>query len=116
MEVKIHERARPDFSRWRYSLSAIRTVRSTMAKQMWEEFRASIMQANGPPAGSIPIPELGQDYWLCPYPPCYMSLVWFRMVSNFLGLWPTRVAIVMDFNFSPGLPGPTPEDTHPDQK
>ena len=104
MTIKPHLNIRADIAAWRRSLSADPTERHRLAKEFWAEFVAALTTAGGPPPGSTRTNDPNPDCWWCPFPPGYLALVWFRRTGGFLGFWSKPEAVVLELNFSPGLP------------
>jgi len=104
MRVKIHDRAKTQFGAWRRSLGATQRERAESRKRLWEEFVENLRRAGGPPPGSVPAAGTGVGRWWVAFPENYLALVEFRITRVFFGWFATREAIVLRFNFSPGLP------------
>ena len=106
MRIKLHTTASEQLARLGRSLSANPHTRAKMVRQLWEEFKRSLREANGPPPGSVPCSDLEPGRWWAAYPPCHLALVRFRTTRVFFGWYERREAVVLEFNFSPGLPEP----------
>lgn len=104
MKIRIHTYARGQLVRLGRSLSPQPAERVRLTRQLWEEFKQSLRTAKGPPPGSVPCPEYGPDCWWVHFPPCYGAFVRFRTTRVFFGWFVRRSALVITFNFSPGLP------------
>lgn len=111
MRVTVHDIARAQLAEWRRSLGESRQVRARMHGPFWAEFVRSLADAGGPPPGSMPHPGPGSRKWWVAFPPRYMALVRFRETRAFFGLVVRREAVVIEFNFSPGLPDPVAPGT-----
>jgi hypothetical protein len=104
MDVKIHVRARADYILWRRSLATTRVERDRLSTLYWEAFKTGIIASQGPPQYAMEAPNHGDHCYWCPFPPYYLALVKFRETPRLLGTRTYREAIVIEFNFSPGLP------------
>ena len=106
MRIKLHTTANEQLGRLGRSLSTDPPTRSRLTRRLWEEFKRSLREAQGPPPGSVPCSDLGSHRWWVAFPPCHLALVRFRTTRVFFGLIERREAVVLEFNFSPGLPEP----------
>lgn len=106
MRIKLHTTANEQLARLGRSLSTDPPTRSRLTRRLWEEFKRSLREAQGPPPGSVSSPDHGSDCWWVAYPPCYLALVRFRTTRAFFGWFVRHEAVVFELNFSPGLPEP----------
>jgi hypothetical protein len=106
MRIKLHTTAGVQLDQLGRSLSANPRTRARMIRRLWEEFKRSLREAQGPPPGSVPCPSFGAQEWWVAFPPCHLALVRFRTTRVFFGWFVRREAVVFELNFSPGLPEP----------
>ena len=102
MEVKLHDDCRPDYLRWRRTLSPDHAERRRLVRQFWTEFVNTLTETNGPPPGSIPCHEFGVGCYWVEFPPVYLALVRFRTSGGWFGWFRRRRAAVVRINLSPG--------------
>lgn len=102
MEVKLHDTARPDYLRWRRSLSPDQAEGRRLVRQFWTEFVNNLTAANGPPPESVPSAEHGRGWYWVAFPPCYLALVRFYSTGGWFGWFGRRKAVVRRIVLSPG--------------
>jgi hypothetical protein len=106
MRIKLHTTASEQLVRLGRSLSPDPRTRARLVRQVWEEFKRTLREGNGPPPGSVACSDYGPDCWWVAFPPCYLAVVRFRTTRVLFGWVVRRSALVIDLNFSPGLPEP----------
>ncbi len=104
MEIKLHDDCRPDYLRWRGTLSPDHAERRRLGRQFWTEFVNTLTAANGPPPGSVPSTAHGRGWYWVEFPPCYLALVRFQSSGGWFGWFRRRTAVVKRIVLSPGPP------------
>jgi hypothetical protein len=102
MQVKLHDKVRPDYLRWRQALSTDATEGRRLARQFWSEFVTTLTTAGGPPPGSVASREHGSGWYWVEFPPHYIALVQFRSSGGLFGWFVRRKAVVTRIVLSPG--------------
>ena len=102
--LKVHEDIAFEYQRWRRSLARNLRESAALADRYWTEFEAYIQSAGGqPPKGSYPHKEMPDAFW-CSFPPAYIAAVVRKRIRRKWIFWKVAEMIVIELNFSPGLP------------
>ncbi len=105
LQVVAQEVVRPLLAQWRSSLPGTEAEQRELTRQLWAAFVQSFEAERGPPPGSMIDPSTDPTTTWCPFPGGLAQVVvqpdrwvgWFTVV---------RRVVVVDLNFSPGLPQP----------
>jgi hypothetical protein len=100
-----HKRIKPLLAAWRRSLGDTREQRDQLASRLWGEFVDSIVAAKGPPHGSIEDDtRTPLTYW-CNFPGVGVAQLLVEPDRRVGFFRIERRVVVVNLNFSPGLPG-----------
>jgi len=103
--VVVHRRVRPMLAAWRRSLGNTRAERDRRRRQLWGEFVESIVRGKGRPVGCVEDNRTTPTTYWCSFPGVGIAQLLIQPDRR-VGLISTeRRVVVVDLNFSPGLPG-----------
>jgi hypothetical protein len=97
-----HEVVKPLIAAWRRTLSPDRDERQQLARERWKEFVRRIVEAEGPPPGSVEDVSTNPTSFWCNWPGGGLAQI-VVMPDRRTGFFTVeRKVVLINLNFSPG--------------